>query len=213
MRRLPVKLALPPSKPAVTLVKPSARLSPPTENTENTELPKILGYQKNCLVKRPTKTDVVCEAEGHKPENHPGNIRFLKFVNSKTDLYIRSSPSEKPMILRSLVVALRSSYPPVRFLRRNSTKNKWQDIGNEEAEARIHQQLRECVQAKLVQEVTSEAHVIETNQKSTSSMHGLTNELLDPDSTRQGESYSSLELVFDVCLAKERLQEQNGEKS
>jgi hypothetical protein len=44
-------------------------------------------------------------------------------------------------------------------------------------------------------------------------MHGLTNELLDPDSTRQGESYSSLELVFDVCLAKERLQEQNGENA
>ncbi len=69
MRRLPVKRALPPPKPAVTPVKPSARLSSPTANTETTELPKILGYQKNCLVKRLKKTDVVCE-EGQKPEDH-----------------------------------------------------------------------------------------------------------------------------------------------
>jgi hypothetical protein len=68
-RNLPVKRASPPSKHALTPVERSARLCPLMKSTESTELPTIIGYQKNCSVKRPKKTDVIC-GEGHEPKGH-----------------------------------------------------------------------------------------------------------------------------------------------
>jgi hypothetical protein len=68
-RKLAVKQTAPPSKHALTPVERSARLCPPMKSTESTELPTILGYQKNCSVKRQKKTDVIC-GEGHEPQGH-----------------------------------------------------------------------------------------------------------------------------------------------
>lgn len=81
----------------------------------------------------------------------------------------------------------------------------WQDIGNEKAEAQIHQQLRDCIRAKIVQETTSEARATEVNPKATGDTDSHTNAA---DSTRKENSYSSFELVFEACLAKEHLKEQ-----
>jgi hypothetical protein len=68
-RKLAVKQTAQPSRHALTPVERSARLCPPMKSTESTELPTILGYQKNCSVKRQKKTDVIC-GEGHEPQGH-----------------------------------------------------------------------------------------------------------------------------------------------
>ena len=108
------------------------------------------------------------------------------------------------MILRSLLVALRSAQPPTRFLRRSYTTSIWQEIGIEEIEAQIHGQLRECAQAWVSREESSRPRAWGTNLNSETPNRSIDSQTTQPvtiDLTRKGESHNSLESVFDVYFA------------
>ncbi|KAL7539550.1 hypothetical protein ACHAXR_010594 [Thalassiosira sp. AJA248-18] len=117
---------------------------------------------------------------------HPGNIKYRKMMDDNKSSYLALCRLDKCARSMKIVQDWRSQNPPGRFLRLNDETKLWDDIGDQEARAKVSQSLREKRPSKLladsclttlasVGETTSQPEADDINQlhtKSTGSREG-----------------------------------------
>lgn len=84
--------------------------------------------------------DVLC-GRGGGTNSQVGNRRFRSVVQSYQPTYLKARRKEKPLMAREIVQVIRKKGG--RFLKRDKKTLKWNDIGDEKAEAKTGQALRE----------------------------------------------------------------------
>jgi hypothetical protein len=76
---------------------------------------------------------------------HVGNEQLRILARSNVRLYSKSSKKEKSNISRSLVNHIRNLSPPGRFLKKDTAKKCWTDVGDDTAREKASQALRDAV--------------------------------------------------------------------
>jgi hypothetical protein len=87
-----------------------------------------------------TDNDVLC-GRGGGTNSYIGNRNYRAIVQSYQPEYLKARRKDKPLMARDLVKVIREKGG--RFLKRDSTTRKWNDIGDEKAESKTGQALRE----------------------------------------------------------------------
>jgi len=90
----------------------------------------------------PHPHDVLC-GRGGGTNNHIGNSHWRMLVAANKQLYITLPKRQKMLLSRSIVHAVRSQNPAGRFLQKEPKCDKWYDIGDQRAQEKTSQALRE----------------------------------------------------------------------
>jgi len=93
-------------------------------------------------IAEPHEHDVLC-GRGGGTNNHIGNSHWRLLVAANKQLYMTLPKRQKMLLSRSIVNAVRSQNPPGRFLEKNSKTNMWYDVGDQRAQEKTSQALRE----------------------------------------------------------------------
>lgn len=93
-------------------------------------------------ISQPHAHDVLC-GRGGGTNNHIGNSHWRMLVAANKQLYITLPKRQKMLLSRSIVNAVRSQNPPGRFLQKESKTNLWYDVGDQRAQEKTSQALRE----------------------------------------------------------------------
>ena len=93
-------------------------------------------------IPQPHPHDVLC-GRGGGTNNHIGNSHWRMLVAANKQLYITLPKRQKMLLSRSIVNAVRSQNPPGRFLQKDSKSNQWFDVGDQRAQEKTSQALRE----------------------------------------------------------------------
>jgi hypothetical protein len=121
------------------LARPTCSLFATTMDT----IPKI-NYATYPLrdIPQPHSHDVLC-GRGGGTNNHIGNSHWRMLVAANKKLYITLPKRQKMLLSRSIVNAVRSQNPPGRFLQKDNKSNLWFDVGDQRAQEKTSQALRE----------------------------------------------------------------------
>eukprot|EP00539_Tryblionella_compressa_P014410 CAMPEP_0178830546 /NCGR_PEP_ID=MMETSP0746-20121128/8977_1 /TAXON_ID=913974 /ORGANISM="Nitzschia punctata, Strain CCMP561" /LENGTH=717 /DNA_ID=CAMNT_0020492713 /DNA_START=59 /DNA_END=2212 /DNA_ORIENTATION=+ len=93
-------------------------------------------------IAQPHAHDVLC-GRGGGTNNHVGNSHWRMLVAANKQLYITLPKRQKMLLSRSIVNAVRSQNPPGRFLQKDNKSNLWFDVGDQRAQEKTSQALRE----------------------------------------------------------------------
>jgi hypothetical protein len=93
-------------------------------------------------ISQPHPHDVLC-GRGGGTNNHIGNSHWRMLVAANKQLYITLPKRQKMLLSRSIVNAVRSQTPSGRFLQKDSKSNLWFDVGDQKAQEKTSQALRE----------------------------------------------------------------------
>ena len=93
-------------------------------------------------VDHPHSHDVLC-GRGGGTNNHVGNSHWRMLVAANKQLYVSLPKRQKMLLSRSIVNAVRSQNPPGRFLQKEANSDKWSDVGDQRAQEKTSQALRE----------------------------------------------------------------------
>jgi len=93
-------------------------------------------------ITNPHHNDVL-SGRGNAANDHAGNRRFRRYVQTQRELYSATPKSEKPLFAKMIVSTVRSLEPPGRFLKLDPTTKLWSDIGERKAWDKTRQALRE----------------------------------------------------------------------
>lgn len=118
-------------------------------------------------IPEPHNHDVLC-GRGGGTNNHIGNSHWRMLVAANKQLYITLPKRQKMLLSRSIVNAVRSQNPPGRFLQKDSKTNKWFDVGDQRAQEKTSQALREGapdLKKKVVAKVKTEDDNTETAEE------------------------------------------------
>lgn len=91
---------------------------------------------------KPTNHDVLC-GRGGGTNNHVGNNHWRTLVSFNKRLYISLPKRQKMKVAQSIVRAVRCQIPPGRFLQKDPETGLWFDIGDQKAQDKTSQALRE----------------------------------------------------------------------
>jgi hypothetical protein len=93
----------------------------------------------------PTDCDVCC-GRGKRNWNHPGNLNFRNFIQSKTDEYMAApSKTDKTAIVCKIVEDMRGQ--GCKFINQDEKTGRWFDIGDAQAREKVGHSLRDQVTA------------------------------------------------------------------
>lgn len=98
------------------------------------------------------ENDVLC-GRGGGTNTYIGNRRYRAIVQSYQPQYLKLKRKEKPLMACEVVKVIRSKGG--RFLKRDSVTQLWNDIGNEKAEAKTGQALREGLDVRAMSAAAS----------------------------------------------------------
>eukprot|EP00545_Synedropsis_sp_CCMP1620_P000493 CAMPEP_0119032280 /NCGR_PEP_ID=MMETSP1176-20130426/41973_1 /TAXON_ID=265551 /ORGANISM="Synedropsis recta cf, Strain CCMP1620" /LENGTH=562 /DNA_ID=CAMNT_0006988691 /DNA_START=150 /DNA_END=1835 /DNA_ORIENTATION=- len=90
----------------------------------------------------PHPHDVLC-GRGGGTNNHVGNSHWRMLVAANKQLYVTLPKRQKMLLSRSIVNAVRSQNPPGRFLQKDAKSDLWYDVGDQRAQEKTSQALRE----------------------------------------------------------------------
>mmetsp|Transcript_23201 Transcript_23201/g.34249 ORF Transcript_23201/g.34249 Transcript_23201/m.34249 type:complete len:571 (+) Transcript_23201:80-1792(+) len=90
----------------------------------------------------PHSHDVLC-GRGGGTNNHVGNSHWRMLVAANKQLYVTLPKRQKMLLSRSIVNAVRSQNPPGRFLQKDGKSDLWYDVGDQRAQEKTSQALRE----------------------------------------------------------------------
>lgn len=90
----------------------------------------------------PHPHDVLC-GRGGGTNNHVGNSHWRMLVAANKQLYVTLPKRQKMLLSRSIVNAVRSQNPPGRFLQKDTKSDLWYDVGDQRAQEKTSQALRE----------------------------------------------------------------------
>ena len=93
-------------------------------------------------IPQPYSHDVLC-GRGGGTNNHVGNAHWRMLVAANKELYVTLPKRQKMLLSKSIVNAVRSQAPPGRFLQKDSKTDKWYDVGDQRAQEKTSQALRE----------------------------------------------------------------------
>ncbi|CAB9501488.1 expressed unknown protein [Seminavis robusta] len=93
-------------------------------------------------IPHPHPHDVLC-GRGGGSNNWIGNSHWRMLVAANKQLYVTLPKRQKMLLSRSIVHAVRSQNPPGRFLQKDSKSDRWYDIGDQRAQEKTSQALRE----------------------------------------------------------------------
>eukprot|EP00536_Pseudo-nitzschia_multiseries_P011179 jgi/Psemu1/297794/fgenesh1_pm.367_\ len=93
-------------------------------------------------IPQPHDHDVLC-GRGGGTNNHIGNSHWRMLVAANKQLYITLPKRQKMLLSRSIVNAVRSQTPPGRFLQKDTNTKLWFDVGDQRAQEKTSQALRE----------------------------------------------------------------------
>ena len=93
-------------------------------------------------ISHPHPHDVLC-GRGGGTNNHVGNSHWRMLVAANKQLYVTLPKRQKMLLSRSIVNAVRSQHPPGRFLQKDSKTDEWYDVGDQRAQEKTSQALRE----------------------------------------------------------------------
>mmetsp|Transcript_8927 Transcript_8927/g.18660 ORF Transcript_8927/g.18660 Transcript_8927/m.18660 type:complete len:235 (+) Transcript_8927:298-1002(+) len=91
----------------------------------------------------PTKNDFIVGRGSFLNKEHDGNIIFRKMVNRTRASFERADRAGKQEIISNLIDDWRCREPMGRFLARGKNTIFWHDVGDEKAEDRIRQYLKD----------------------------------------------------------------------
>jgi hypothetical protein len=90
----------------------------------------------------PHPHDVLC-GRGGGTNNHVGNTHWRMLVAANKQLYVTLPKRQKMLLSQSIVKAIRSQNPPGRFLQKQAQSDYWCDVGDQRAQEKTSQALRE----------------------------------------------------------------------
>jgi len=93
-------------------------------------------------IHEPNGHDVLC-GRGGGTNSHIGNSHWRMLVAANKQLYITLPKRQKMLLSRSIVNAVRSQNPPGRFLQKDGKTKLWFDVGDQRAQEKTSQALRE----------------------------------------------------------------------
>jgi len=93
-------------------------------------------------VPQPHPHDVLC-GRGGGTNAHIGNSHWRMLVSANKELYVTLPKRQKMLLSKSIVNAVRSQNPPGRFLQKDSKTDLWYDVGDQRAQEKTSQALRE----------------------------------------------------------------------
>lgn len=126
---------LPPPPHPVMLFPP---LPPPSTSNHHQ-------YANNYPLKnipQPHPHDVLC-GRGGGTNAHIGNSHWRMLVSTNKELYVTLPKRQKMLLSKSIVNAVRSQHPPGRFLQKDPQTELWYDVGDQRAQEKTSQALRE----------------------------------------------------------------------
>lgn len=89
------------------------------------------------------KCNDVLSGRGGLINKHSGNISFRRLIERNKSIYHTCQKEFKPLLAKSIVLALYQSSPPGRFLVKDEASGLWYNIGERKAIAKTRQALRE----------------------------------------------------------------------
>lgn len=95
----------------------------------------------------PHDNDVLL-GRGGKNNKHRGNEQLRSVARSYVHNYRMASKKGKSFISREIVTNTRKLDPPGRFLKRNDTNGKWEDVGDDIAREKASQAMRDAVSSQ-----------------------------------------------------------------
>lgn len=93
-------------------------------------------------VTHPHPHDVLC-GRGGGTNAHVGNSHWRMLVAANKEMYVSLPKKQKMLLSKSIVNAVRSQNPPGRFLQKDNKTNLWYDVGDQRAQEKTSQALRE----------------------------------------------------------------------
>jgi hypothetical protein len=93
-------------------------------------------------IANPHPHDVLC-GRGGGTNNHVGNSHWRMLVAANKQLYVTLPKRQKMLLSRSIVNAVRAQNPPGRFLQKDAKSDDWYDVGDQRAQEKTSQALRE----------------------------------------------------------------------
>ncbi|CAB9508938.1 hypothetical protein SEMRO_367_G127850.1 [Seminavis robusta] len=102
---------------------------------------KKASYQRRNIVE-PHPHDVLC-GRGASINNFIGNLRWRDLIKNKKQEYVQLHKLQRHILSESIVFAVRNLDPPGRFLQRDPVTGLWNDIGDQRANEKTAQALRE----------------------------------------------------------------------
>jgi hypothetical protein len=90
----------------------------------------------------PHPHDVLC-GQGGGTNAHVGNAHWRMLVAANKEKYVTLPNSQKMLLSKSIVRAIRNQGPPGRFLQKDNNTNLWYEVGDKRAEEKTSQALRE----------------------------------------------------------------------
>jgi len=93
-------------------------------------------------IESPNINDILC-GRGGGSQNHSGNDYYRRMISFSKYRYLSSNKREKREIALELVSRIYTLDPPGRFLEKNESDTRYNDIGEERAVVKVSQALRE----------------------------------------------------------------------
>jgi hypothetical protein len=119
----------------------------------------------------PHPHDVLC-GRGGGTNNHVGNSHWRMLVAANKQLYVTLPKRQKMLLSRSIVNAVRSQNPPGRFLQKDAKSELWYDVGDQRAQEKTSQALREG--APDIRQKLTKGETSPTEESTTASTTGVT---------------------------------------
>jgi len=142
-------------------------------------------------IPQPHPHDVLC-GRGGGTNNHIGNSHWRMLVAANKQLYTTLPKRQKMLLSRSIVNAVRSQNPPGRFLQKDSKSNQWFDVGDQRAQEKTSQALREGapdIRKKVAAEIDDD--VVSTGNAAKTPGVKATSEKGTPEATNNNNSQNT----------------------
>jgi len=94
------------------------------------------------MITEPHPNDVL-SGRGRGINKHEGNQRWRDLISSNRPTYIETPRNQRPYITESIVKAVRALTPPGRFLAKDPNSGVWYEIGEEKANEKTAQAMRD----------------------------------------------------------------------
>jgi hypothetical protein len=136
-------------------------------------------------IPEPHPHDVLC-GRGGGTNAHVGNSHWRMLVAANKQLYITLPKRQKMLLSRSIVNAVRSQNPPGRFLQKDNKSNLWFDVGDQRAQEKTSQALREGapdIRKKVAEQQEQEPALTTPNKEIESVVEGTSGNMSNSGET------------------------------
>jgi hypothetical protein len=163
-------------------------------------------------IPQPHAHDVLC-GRGGGTNQHVGNSHWRMLVAANKQLYITLPKRQKMLLSRSIVNAVRSQKPPGRFLQKDSQTSLWYDVGDQRAQEKTSQALREGAPEIRKKAQQQQAETTESSSAAAQDQEAVDSNLGDSVSTDLASNETEEAGSTSKQLSAEQKQKQQQQES